>query len=581
MHVINMEVLPDAADSQSSREQYYYQPLHTASSVYDTDIKENSSDLDSGDRIAMRRFRTRSGREEIRVRGDEEYDADDEEVRPSVESMDVDVGSAGGLAAVTEGEGGDDVYQHTLGFRRYMTSEPSRDLEGGSDARQQTRANGGFPEPSSSDSYDSNFSHLPCWTRRDIRRDRQGPDEEMSNVSRSQTSIQDPLPAPGTQEYFENFADAGHYPDAAQFFAVEFSTGFFANPFTTPPSGDSGGARSKSPPSPLTRQNDYGLLENWAFIPRDRSGSPVSTLSSYSQNEDRGSPVSPLSANSRKRERRGAVGLGISTAVGTFEPMAGMSPFRSISSGSRMVPLITSDLITQLDDLLFEEAAYEFFSRMDVEALVADQKSSAYTIEDHDDLHDDWNLDQKWPFRNFLPHPPSRRCHCHWCIEYYTPNSDDEMHHPHDFNPRCSCPVCKTFGCMLEIQRAAERQVIRDRELEQMRARKRKRQKSESRQSVMLVPDEQGARQQLSREICKVFDAQEDDEAEALMVDESRRTFREEEGDALANLGRFLGKETSEVTGSESSNERGDKTKKQCLGLYGWIWQYLRGPETD
>lgn len=131
------------------------------------------------------------------------------------------------------------------------------------------------------------------------------------------------------------------------------------------------------------------------------------------------------------------------------------------------------------------------------------------------------------------------------------------------------------------MQRAAEKQRSRDRELDQMRRRKRKRQQFESQHREMLVFDEQDARHRLSREIRMLNVVQEANEAEPLTTNESMRTFRADDVNIFSDLQSSQGQETNNVDETKAGDEHGNISKKQDLGMNDWIREHLREPETD
>jgi hypothetical protein len=209
------------------------------------------------------------------------------------------------------------------------------------------------------------------------------------------------------------------------------------------------------------------------------------------------------------------------------------------------------ELVEQLNKLLFDIAAQQFFSNLDVEALVAEQASLAYTFEDRDELHDHWELEHEWPYRNWISHEPKRSCHCWWCIEYWMPD-DEEMYRPHDFDRRCPCPVCQTFQyqeMIRDMERREQEWRACDKDPREVGLRKRKRQEAKGQNAQSHASwNEEEARQQLRHEIRNV------------------KTTERVEEDQLPLANDDLAWEEFEVR----------KQKKRCLGLFRLVKQVLR-----
>jgi hypothetical protein len=572
---------PCGESETQDQKEYYYELLATSSSIYDTDI-DNISDLDPNNPVALQDFLARIGHSESSLLssipssllssiGSEanEYDADDEVSDVDMAKLDIEMTDyAEGLSAISEEEEdeSEDVEMSQLEFIRYMTSHRSLDPELDYEASHPSLARRTALPGNSNTSSDSNFSILSSrWTLH-----HHSPDEPSSTEPRSLTSSQDLSPIRGSVEYHEYFAGPSHYPEAAQFFAIDYSTGEFSNPFTTPPS--SSRLQGSEEPSPRRRVNDYGLIEDWNFeIGNEEQASPVFSLSNYSQFVDDDVPVFPLLERAVVNERRNGIGSWLMRFDPVFNRSSSSSPSSASSSSSSQL-FSATELVTQLNDVVFDATAHSFFRHLDVEALVADQASSAYTFEDQDILHDSWELENESPYRHWLPHEPRRNCHCWWCIEYWMPEEDEE-YRPHDFDRRCSCPVCQSFRC----QEMVREQKARDKELEGLRERKRKRQQSDAQNQSKALQDEKEASKVhvLRCEIRNVKEAQDDEEAEA--AKESSRAFREEER-RFADLRRFQKQDIDQQNAQESERTKG---KKHCLGLFDWIKRQLREPESD
>lgn len=83
----------------------------------------------------------------------------------------------------------------------------------------------------------------------------------------------------------------------------------------------------------------------------------------------------------------------------------------------------------------FHTAASSFFSPIDVPYLVFSQKSSAYRLIDNDS-----HPTKAGPrVQDFFPHPPTTRCHCHWCVLYRRTGG---IRGKHEMNVWCYCFVC-------------------------------------------------------------------------------------------------------------------------------------------
>lgn len=471
----------------NTEDDYYYEPLATASDVYDTDI-DNISDLDPNDTAAIRDFMASMGPSQFstlgETSGDEEYDADDEYSEASMASSDIErVDEAEGRSMMAEEAEDESNETIQVEFTRRMAKDWTVDSEADQEAERPALARQiELAKQSNSGLHKPNLSpRSPRWMGRNLFFQRQAPDEKTPNVPRSPISSQNLSSIRGTIEHFNHFSRPTHYPEAAQFLSVDFSTGEFTNPFTTPPITNQD--HSASPPSPFTRPNDYGLIENWNFMTRQEQVSPVSSLSNYSKFQDDGIPVSPLSEYRSQYDRpdSGVFNLEMGNTPLIFEPapdrFCSLTSASVSSSGAELFS--AKELIAQVNELLFDNAAYEFFSLIDVDGLLADRESIDFVLEDHDALHDSWELEQELPYRNWLPHEPKRTCHCYWCIEYWIPEDEEEMYQPHDFDHRCSCPVCQSFRCqetVREMEKREQEQRARDRDLEERRGRKRKRQ---------------------------------------------------------------------------------------------------------
>jgi hypothetical protein len=571
-----------------TEEEYHYELLATASDVYDTEL-DNMSDLDPHDPATIRNFVTWIGPSEFsspetRSDSEEEYEADDEGSGAIVEGLDFD-GSpahAQGLSPIIEEEtdGNEDCETKLTEFIRYMTEDWTLDPEEDHEVRHPAFARRATVPTLDSDlSFGSKRTHRsPCWTGGGLSLECRASNMEMPNFE-PQLSAPDLSPARSTAEYFNHFARPSHYPEAAEFFAVGFGSREFTNPFTA--SRPSGG-RPASPPSPLTRPNDYGLVETWNFKARKaQSISPVSSASNYSQFRDDSQPASPLSDSPLQCASRESsiLGLGISITLLHSSPTLNVFPSlsRASSSSSSSGPKLFSalDLIAQLDDLLFDNAAYEFFSALDIEGLIADQVSNGYVFENHDTLHDPWELEHEWPYRMWLPHQPKRSCHCWWCIEYWVPSDEEEAYMMHDFDRRCYCPVCESFRCaeMVREMEKWEQGWATDKEQIVKEEGKRKREQSKSQYRL----EEHEARPQLRREIRKLKGTQTSDEER--MVEESNRTFPDEgELRVAIQWCSHIQPVDGDLIEEDIEGQQGEK--KRCLGLFDWIKRQLRKEHT-
>lgn len=210
--------------------------------------------------------------------------------------------------------------------------------------------------------------------------------------------------------------------------------------------------RKLFPVNPATGEftNPFEALPSHA---RGEAEAPVSPLSMPFM--DDGSPVSPLDTRFDRRES-GVFGAGLSSAPVIREPDPAGSRFSTSRPSSSTASLgnIFSSIRRVLDEflsqLLFDQAAHGFFSAFDVEGLLADQISGAYTLSDHDALHHPGsNLRNKWPYCHWLPHGSvllRGRCTCRKCSDEWIEwieriLRDEELSHTHDL--LCSCQECK------------------------------------------------------------------------------------------------------------------------------------------
>lgn len=432
-----------------------------------------------------------------------------------------------------------------------LTRDPEVDQEATHPLLTQRHA---VTESNRSLSYDSNFSNnSQPWVRRNFAAECQTSDEERPDTARSsrsskcsqpspvrRSSLRSFLPRPlrGTEEYHDHHAGARYYPEAGAFFAVDATTSTFRNPLVALPSNQ--GNRSASPPSPYTRPNDRPQVL------------PVSPFSNYSQSEDAGIPLSPLSSTRHDRRESGVFGLGIRSAPVILERVPDRSsPPPAYSSGGELFSTLALDRL--IDELEFDNAAYEFFSAIDVQGLLTDQRSGKYAFEDHDDQYAA-GLDPKydWPCYHWLPHDSvalSRGCPCRQCSEAWTLEDEEKMNPPHDFDPWCSCPTCKLF------------------------------------QSQDLVDDIE--KQRLGHELVRSYDpkrkhAELEDEDDILSASryepEVRRKLRREIRTVSTAQ---VAKEDEDMPASENPHEESEgEEKKGCLRVWDMIKQMHRQPPT-
>jgi hypothetical protein len=234
---------------------------------------------------------------------------------------------------------------------------------------------------------------------------------------------------------------AEHFPKAATFFTVDNATGLFISQFEASPSHSTQGSQATSPPSSLTPPHDFEPYEGLDSIELTSQISTAFGVSSHTRFGNISTPGSLHLENSWWDER------GASGVFGRF------LSYWSLSSSSATQIVTRSafgaelpsakDIDRHLSDLIFENAAHDFFSAIDVEGLLADQYSGTYTFEDHDFLHEEEDLILSFPAQNWQPHLTLYPCCCCECSENSRLQDEAREHYePHMFNPGCSCVVC-------------------------------------------------------------------------------------------------------------------------------------------
>ena len=113
-----------------------------------------------------------------------------------------------------------------------------------------------------------------------------------------------------------------------------------------------------------------------------------------------------------------------------------MTPYSSTENHSR-----EREQMASISDIKFIDAAAEFVTGYDVEALVAVTRGPRYEFQDTDEQKgspDYFNLD---------PHEPDAGCKCYFCQKYYSPSLADfaEISRKHDPNEWCYCLACEMF----------------------------------------------------------------------------------------------------------------------------------------
>lgn len=102
-------------------------------------------------------------------------------------------------------------------------------------------------------------------------------------------------------------------------------------------------------------------------------------------------------------------------------------------------------------DQIFQNAANEIFSGIDVEGLIADP---GFSLEDTDGLKEEPEV-FKFGF-----HEPNPGCYCHWCHAHWGGDNMDEG--PHNFNEWCHCWRCERFRILNTLQEGEERRTMQD-----------------------------------------------------------------------------------------------------------------------
>ena len=142
---------------------------------------------------------------------------------------------------------------------------------------------------------------------------------------------------------------------------------------------------------------------------------------------------------------------------------------------------------------------------------------------------------------------------------------EEDEYRPHDFDRRCSCPVCESFrwqGCAREME-------ARERELEKSRERKWKQQESEANIELSKANgdvDEATDIRMLRRETRKINAKTED---EAGTTKEWVRKFQDE-GER-----NFAERRTDRTHGQDDEEEQ-ESMLKNCLRLFRWVRRQLR-----